>query len=271
MKPIISALILFAVSLGAAGVQAQSIQVEGALARDHVVAPGEIVQDVLTVTNVGSAPVQVKSYLSDYSYRLDQSNYDAPGTMPRSNAAWITVAPSLLSLAAGQRAQIIVQTRVPADGHQEGSYWSIVMVEPQTQVAALAPEQGKTVLGVQSVFRYGIQILTTIGRTGVAEVKFAGCVCVKQGTAGQSRRQLQVDLENVGTQALRPLVWAELHDTDGVLVKRVESHKARLYPGCLQRYELDVTDVAPGRYTVLAVADNGDENIFGARYELDLR
>ena len=271
MNSVTTALILIAVALGAVAAQAQTIQVEGSLARDHVVAPGDRVQDVVKVTNVGTSPTQVKSYLSDYSYRLDQSRYEAPGTMPRSNAAWITVTPSLLVLAPGESAEVIVQTQVPAGGHLEGSYWSMVMVEPQAPATAPTQEPGKMVLGVQSVFRYGIQILTTVGRTGSADVKFANCACVKQGPDGQAQRRVQVDLENTGSQALRPLVWAEFHDASGMLVKRVESPKARLYPGCVQRYELDVTDVAPGRYTVLAIADNGDENVFGARYELDLR
>jgi hypothetical protein len=43
-----------------------------------------------------------------------------------------------------------------------------------------------------------------------------------------------------------------------------------LYPGCTGRFQLDVSELAAGKYESLIVADNGDDNVFGARYSLEI-
>lgn len=245
----------------------QNVQVQGALAREYALDRGQSASDTITLTNLADEPVQVRIYQTDYSYRLDQTRYDDPGTLARSNAAWISCTPTIVALAARQTADVMVKIQVPQDAKLAGSYWSMLMVEPQSAPPQLTADKDKAVLGIQTVVRYGIQMLTTIGDSGTAEVKFMD----KQVVTEDGKRTLAVDLENSGTRALRPMVWAEFYDAGGALVKRVESSKARLYPGCAGRYKLDVSALQPGKYQVLAVADNGDDNVFGARYSLDLQ
>ncbi len=63
----------------------------------------------------------------------------------------------------------------------------------------------------------------------------------------------------------------ELYNTDGVNVGRFESRQLRIYPGCSVRHKVDFKDIPGGRYKALVVADNGDEYVFGARYDIELK
>jgi len=51
---------------------------------------------------------------------------------------------------------------------------------------------------------------------------------------------------------------------------KIEGGKFRIYPGCSVRHKIDLKDVPKGRYKALIVADNGDENIFGSRWNLEI-
>jgi len=81
---------------------------------------------------------------------------------------------------------------------------------------------------------------------------------------------LQLDLENTGQRYLRLLVWAELYDEQGTSVGRFQAGRRGVYPGCSTRFHADLSQVPPGKYNALVVADNGDEYVFGARYDLEI-
>lgn len=142
------------------------------------------------------------------------------------------------------------------------------MVEPDSAAAAPVDGNGKRIaLGIRTVFRYAIQISVQIGQTGKADLQFVDKRVVTQ----DGKRWVQLDVNNPGERALQPTVWGEFYAAEGgQLAKRVESPKMRLYPGCVGRFQLDITDLPAGKYESLIVADNGDDNVFGARYSLEI-
>lgn len=144
------------------------------------------------------------------------------------------------------------------------------MVEPVIAGALEPPEveakEGTITFTITTAYRYGIRMVTNIGETGERSMKFAD----KQLLMQDDQRVLQLDLENTGERYLRLLVWVELYDEDGTSIGRFEAGRRGMYPGCSTRFQVDLSQVAPGKYKALVVADNGDEYVFGARYELEI-
>lgn len=248
-----------------------TISVVGGLSRESVVKPGDKSDSRIVLLNNSDQPQTVRIYQADYQFWCDGRNdYGTPGSTPRSNAKWLTVTPGQVTVAAGATESIYYTINVPQDAALTGTYWSIVMVEPISGEALEPPkpEDGKSKIGLRTVMRYGIQVITQIGTTGIRDMRFADKRLVAD-TAGRS--DLQLDIENTGERWLVPTVWAELFDANGAQVGRFDAMRARIYPGCSVRYRVNLTGVPTGHYKALVVADNGDEHVFGAQYDLDLK
>jgi len=242
----------------------------GKMTREMTLEPGGKGQGEIIVVNETDKQQDVRVYQTDHRNSAEgETWYDEPGTQPRSNAAWISFTPQTLSLAPHTKATLSFSLLVPEDDKLVGTYWSCIMVEPQ----ALAPrpvkdETGTVTVNVTTVFRFATAVITHIGDTGTCELKF---VSKQLLNTDDGKRILQVDVQNVGERALRPTVWVEIYAADGTSVGRFDSRQGRVFPGCTSRFRTDLTAVAAGKYEALVIADNGDENVFGARYSLEIQ
>lgn len=254
----------------AAGPGRAGINVVGGLGRELVLQPGARSEGRILLRNSGPQAQQVSIYQTDYRFWCDgRSEYGEPGTTPRSNATWLTVTPRQLTVPAGGTESVHYAVHVPEDPALIGTYWSIIMVEPLATPEASSDriDDGQHRMGLRAVVRYGVQVVTHISDTGTRQLRFIDRQLV---ATEDGRRLLQLDAECVGERWLVPLVWTELYDQNGILVGRFEGGKYRIYQACSVRYRMDLTDVPPGHYKALVVADNGDDHVFGAQYELEL-
>lgn len=234
------------------------------LTHEFMVQAGRSYDGEITVINTTDHSVGVSMTQTDYLFFANGTNtYGEPGSVPRSNASWITLfLPSHLVLNPGETTSVRYAIEVPNDPDLAGTYWSMVMVAPVLR-APDAPEEG---IEVQMVMRYGIQIVTHIGDTGERKIQILDRALerVDDGLL------LQIDVGNAGERWVRPEVWTELYNDKGELVGRFESSRQRIYPGCSVRHRLQLDDVPSGRYRALVVFDNDDEYVWGAQYTLEL-
>ncbi len=247
-----------------------SISVVGGLTREMRLRPGGKSEGKILVRNNTDHPQQVRAYQHDYLFYADGSNiYGDPGSVMRSNAPWISFAPALLTIPARETASVHYSVEVPTDESLAGTYWSILMVEPVAGgvLEPPDPEEDRVKVGVRTVLRYAIQFVTEIGRTGVADMKFVDTQLVLH----EGRQTLQLDAENTGERWLRPQVWAEVFDGEGVALGRFDGQRLRIYPGCSVRFRIDLSWLPAGEYFAMVVADNGDEHVYGARYDLSIK
>lgn len=245
------------------------VSVIGGLSREKNVKPGEKFEGIIHLKNNGDSSCQVKIYQTDYLFYADGKNiYGEPGSIPRSNARWISLSPVRLTVPPKETASVHYIVQVPENPDLKGSFWSMVMVEaiPETSPESIKEEKEKVKVGIQTIMRYGIQIITNIGGTGERKIRFLDKKLISQ----DRKRLFQFDIENIGERSLSPVVWVELYNKDGINIGRFESSRLRIYPGCSVRHKVDLTDVPKGRHKALVVADNGDENVFGAQYDLEM-
>jgi hypothetical protein len=258
--------LLLALRAGFAG----DVCLVGGLSREATLAPGGKSEGRIILQNNADQPREVKVYQTDYLFYADGKNvYGEPGSIPRSNCSWITFTPRQFVIGPKETYSVYYTVQVPSDPALLGTYWSILMVEPLPEGGEAPPiaKDGEAQVGIRTVLRYGIQFVTNIGDTGTRALKFTD----KQLITNGNERTLQLDIENTGERWLRPSIWAELYDANGVSIGRFDGGRLRLYPGCSGRFKIDLSQVPPGSYQALTVADNGDDYVFGAQFKLEIK
>ena len=256
-------------AIAAACPRAQAgVSVIGGLTRETTVEPGKTYQGTILLQNGSDSLETVKAYQTDYLFFSDgKTIYGPPGEDDRSNAGWITFAPSRVEVLPGGSASLHYTINVPDDKEMLGTYWSMLMVEiiPKDSPEASVTEDVRPAVGVSQVIRYGIQMVTNIGATGTREVVLEARLVRESG-----KRLLQAEVENTGQRWLRPFVWAELYDENGRNMGRLEGNRIRVYPGTAATSTIDLSDLPEGTYKALVVADGGGDDVFGATYTLKL-
>jgi hypothetical protein len=257
-------LTILGICLTSAACPGAGIRVIGGLTREMTLQPGDRVQSKILLQNQSDRPQQVKVFQTDYLfYASGVNDYGKPGSGPRSNATWISFAPRLITLSGRELLPIDYIVQVPQKPELAGTYWSLLMIEP---IAAEKLEPKPGAVGIDTVLRYAVQIVTNIGQTGTRALQFKDRRLALEGAPPR----LQIDVENTGERWLRPLLWAEFYDHTGADLGRFPAQQLRIYPGCSARFQFELSSLPHGDYTALVVGDNGDEYVFGARYEFTL-
>jgi hypothetical protein len=258
-----------ALTLMLAGSAARAVSVLGGLTQQITLAPGEKKEGTIKLLNKEDVVARVRISQTDYAFFADgRTLYDEPGTSNRSNAKWIDVSPMNVTIPPQESVSIFYEITAPNDPGLAGTYWSVIMVEPIADAGTTgAGKDGKPGLGIQTIIRYAIQIISDIGDTGSSTINVTDdTVVVRDG-----KTLLQTDIVNVGERWLSPSVWTEFYDKAGRYVGRFDSNRQRVLPNCSVRHLFDLTSVPKGTYTALFVVDNGDDRVFGTTYEVRLQ
>lgn len=253
-----------------AGAADAQVAVIGSLSRDAKLEPGETLNGTIQLKNRDDKPAEVKAYQTDYLFHADgKADYAPPGTVPRSNARWVTVTPTRMVIPAGQMGTIKFEVTVPQDRTLAGTYWSMVMVEPLGPPATPAKPGAPDTMsaGISTVVRYAVQIATDVGRGAQPKIKFLD----KQLVSENGAPALEIALENQGERLFKPKLWVDLFDEKGKALGKFEGTAARLYPSCSARCRVPLKGVKAGRYKALVVLHGGDRGVFGARYDIAIQ
>jgi hypothetical protein len=261
-----SLLVLALAAAAAPGARAQ-VMVVGKLTYDRQAAAGDRYTGSLTLMNSGAKAETASIYQKDYSFSAGgESVFGDPGSLPRSNAAWVSFSPNRITIPPGQKAELSYTVTVPRGAAVSGTYWSVLFVEqvPDEPVKVPAASPDTFRLSIRQVIRYAVQIVTTVGSAGKSGLKFQNAKLAREGTA----RLLRVDVEDTGDVWLRPHLYVDLYDQMGEYRGRHDGGTQRLYPGSSVRGSFDLGDAPAGVYKALVIADAGGEDIFGATYTL---
>jgi hypothetical protein len=239
------------------------ISVVGSTVVEHDAAPGERYEGSILVRNSSDKPRAVRVYKSDYAFSADgTSRFDAPGELPRSNAAWIEPAVSTLTIPASSDVFVTYSVHVPAADTLRGSYWSALMIEGEVTPPAVT---GARQIGLGAVIRYAVQLATHVQATGSRTVALSNQRLV---TDSVGTRALEVDVRNSGERAYRPSLWVELYDQSGTQRAKLQQQRGLLYPGSSLRQHFAFGDLTPGSYKAVVFVDTGADEVVAAQYRL---
>lgn len=223
--------------------------------------PGAALPFSFLVRNELAQPEQIVLYLGDWDRdEFGENRFYEPGTVPRSAAAWTTIAPTSLVLGPGEIREIQGSVRVPSDV-KPGTYWTIVFVQGEPR---LVPYQGVLVTVTR---RIGIKIYVTV-EPAEARAELRGLE-----VRGLNPLWAWVKFANTGTRNLRE-VRASLRvvDVQGRVVVEATANPVPCLPGAERWIRVD-TDFRPepGVYQVLATVDYGGEALLGLALRLVVR
>ncbi|MCH8541556.1 MAG: hypothetical protein LAT58_12415 [Opitutales bacterium] len=247
------------------------VTVLSGLSNSHTVQPGQSITGAITVKNHSTEGVEVVLTQNDYFFDVEEgTRYPEADSLPRSNAGWLQPESGRVLLEPGETRPLNYSITVPEDSDLVGTFWSVIMVEPDTDGRFdPAVDQGELTgprMGIQTKIRYGIQIVTNIGTTGQSDISFRDRELIRDnGTV-----LLQVDLQNTGERMTRPVLWAEIYAEDGEKLKRIQGRRLRMYPETSVRHRFNLTELDKGIYHVLVIVDDDGEDVFAARYRIDL-
>jgi hypothetical protein len=260
--------LILAVSLATATHSFAGVAVIGSLVRHYAAKPGETFEGIILLKNTGSEAVEMGIGQTDYLFTADGSNhYDKPGTQPRSNAGWLSVNPARAFVAPQSTVSVYYKGKVPAGSDLRGTYWSMIMVEPiNVPTPEVKDEKEKVVVGIRTIMRYAVQVVTEIGATGTESLN----VLEKRLIVNDGKKVLELDVGNNGERVQIPTLWAEFYNEQGISIGRFEGGRWRIYPSCSVRYKVDLADIPAGKYTAMIVMDTGGDYVTGAQYSLEI-
>ena len=133
-----------------------SLHIEGPLTHTYSVKEGDEMQGSIRLVNASDKVEEILLYLVDYRFDyLGRSEYLDPSTLERSNAAWIFLHDTQVSLQPHSTQEVYYSFKI--EELLEGTYWSMVLVEPLLNDSF---EEQENALTMRTVWRYGIQIIT---------------------------------------------------------------------------------------------------------------
>ncbi len=256
-----------ALGAGLIGVLACCQIVVNELSQTCTVEPGGTCKGTIDIRNAGSTPAQVRIGQSDYlSYADGRTLYLPSGSLSRSNADWISleIVDRYLQLEPGSAISVPYTVRAPDGPEVVGSFWSLVVVD---NVLHVEPEANEREVVIQQSIGYGVQLITHIGDTGRRSVDHAH-TWTRRTPEGVV---LEVDLENTGQRALRPVVWAELYSSAGEPMGTFYSVRKRILPGCSARFRLALPRLERGTYLFALIVDNLDEYVWAAELAIEVQ
>ena len=256
-------LVLWALVAVSRGAGAQ-ISVVGNAVDEHNAHPGEEYVGSVMLRNLTSTAQPVRVYLTDYTFLSDgTSRYDPPGSLPRSNASWITPSRGSVIIPPMGVVTVAYTVKVPMTDTLRGTYWSALMFEGAVNFPRQA---GGKQIAVGSIVRYAVQVASHLPESGVAKAIFENERLERMGA--DSGQALEVDLRNAGERGFRPRVWVEVYDSTGALRTRLQQQRGLLYPGTSIKQRFPLGNLARGTYKAVVFADIHEDAVTAAQYTL---
>lgn len=243
------------------------VQILGGLERFFSSSPGQAYDGQILIKNPSKKAVTIKVSQTDYRFNSKGENFfDEPGTQKRSNAKWIKIPLERVEIPANSLGKVEFRISVPPGEELEGSFWSLILLEPMLEDDPELTAGQEQKFKIRTVSRFGVQIISRFGQNinDLSGFKFLD----RKITRTDDQTIFELAAENKGVQYMRPTLWAEFFDSKGRSVGRFPGGSPQVLPGCSVKYRVNITDLPPGEYTVLVVADNGQANVVGARYKL---
>ena len=246
-----------------------SIVVLNGLTHRYIVEHGMLYKGVISIQNTADINQNVRIYLNNYAYKATGEIYylePGNGANNRSNALWVDLNVEYLILKPKEKYDLHYEITVPDTTEFDGSYWSLVMIEP---VDFITPKDHNEGLNVRSVVRYAIQLITTLNEdTSIASLEFQNVNIVNES----GKRFLQVDIINKGDLYHKVTASAEFFESrEGTETGLFKSNIQSLLPNNSKRFTIDISSVPTGNYSTVLLADSGDDNLFGLNLEIIIK
>jgi hypothetical protein len=227
--------------------------------------PGDHQQIKISLVNEKENPELINFKLCDYACNAEGEHFfeEPSSSFQRSNSQWIHLSKNRVTLQPKETSDYFLTIKIPQDPSLKGSYWSVILVEPENPINTIGDTKG---FQLNIKMRFAYHVITTINE-GTAKIQ----ILQAQIKQIDDKNQLCIDVKNIGDVYLNPKMTLKLFNNSGKLEKTLLGQTERLYPGNSQRYFVDGEGLKGKKYTAFFLLDNGDKHLFGETLELNLQ
>lgn len=218
--------------------------------------PGDQFKEKITLKNDQDKTIDVELKQVDYSFNNEGENHYLPeGTLPFSNANWVNLSSKWIRIGPHSKVDVTYTITVPENPELEGSYSSLILLEPQQPLEPLGKKK-KDKPQIIVKIRYAYLIVTTVGNPK-SDVKV-----LNKGVAElNNKKMLMIDLENKGKRFCQPKVHLNLFNHEGRLIMDTITPPQKLLPSTSVRYFVDINKfVEDANKGIMYISD--DKNCF---------
>ena len=230
--------------------------------------PGETATRTITVFNNGDSPQRVRVRLLDRIPGGDPE-YVEPGSITTSASQMVRPEVDEFIVADGENRRFSFTVTAPPDVDEPATYWTVLMFEPEGELEEdVPPAEG---IQIRTRTRYAYSVLVHVGAPDVSGITIGD---VARGDAsGMDRDALLIDatLQVEGQRVALVRVQAQVFDRAvGDQIFSTPPATVRLYPGYEREVRFDLSDVPPGAYEVLLLAETENSDMYAVRLDLDV-
>lgn len=243
------------------------IVIHNGLTHNYKVENGHVYKGKIAIENTNNSPQNVKIFLQDFSYRADGSIfYSKTDSHEKTNSGWIKLNTNLVTLKAREKTEIFYEITVPKNILKEGSYWSVIIVEP---VEDIKPNDNKDGVNISSIVRYAIQIITDYdAENAKPELKFESVKIDKE----EGKQILKIAIANTGSLYCKPTANIEVyHRKTGEKMGNFSSVAMGVLPSNSKSFHIDISKLPPDHYKAVIIATDEEDNAFALNVELEVK
>lgn len=240
------------------------VMVLNGLTHVHNGVSGTTITGVIKMRNEGTKESRVLIYQQDLALACDKAlDYKDIDSHKRSLGKWLKTSVDEKVLQPLEEYEVSYTITVPSGRIENGTYWSIIMVEVADPITEETPQGVK----IDSKVRYAIQILTDVGAFESPKLVFENVDFKK--VESDSVKVIQVKLKNEGIFLARTKLNIEIFNSEGVRVKVINGLQKKVYPSYCNDFEIELKDLPKGKYDGVLVADNG-KDLFGENMTIEI-
>jgi len=217
------------------------------------------------VINDEEESTTVNISLADWDRSVDGENrFMDVGTITRSAAQWINVAPTQFTLEPGESQEIRFTIAVPIG--IQGTFWTALIVEGTPR--EVEAEGGATIFVRK---RFAVKILETPPGSDIPNGQINSLK-----VTGLNPLNAVVEFENTSLVNLTNVKGrVEIRNTAGEVLESVAIEDFPVLPGAVRQVDVpsarELGDTyEPGRYLILSILDFGGDNLLGGQFVLDV-
>jgi len=217
--------------------------------------PGETTSQTINFSNTSGAPISFTTKIQDWNRdSVGVKIYYEAGTLPLSNAKWLSVASNSIVIKPGEIKKVVVSMQIPKDANQL-THSMIFFTQVKEQQAQNTTGTG---IGVNLLLEVGVQAYYVPKGLNAGDIEFISFDDRGAYDDGKIKsRRMALKIHNNGHLNKDAFIKVELTNKETGEEIKIDPKSIAMLPGATQTVLLDLPANLKGKFLVVALIDAG--------------
>ena len=216
---------------------------------------GDVIQGEVVLLNTSNEEQRVIFEINEALFSCSAPRlYTEINPHAQSSSTWFSAEVMDKVMVAKEKYVYKYTITIPNDQSMRGSYWNMLMVTIEKPIKEEALNDN---VGLNTKLRYGVGIITNVNSLDEVNLDFDHAELKDE--AETSVKQLEVKVNNGGLFIEGVVLTLEIYDNEGNKVDEFSTDRNIVFPGACKNFYLNVSDLLPGDYQCILLADSREE------------